>query len=103
MSNLRSDLDPSLDQPYVQKMQYMSLSDTNGDSRYGRIMGKAEPAVPPYHQKQKSIGAIESFAAEGPTPTKNDYTLYERNNIIASSKFATPKQVETLVSHKQVE
>ncbi|XP_044267547.1 LIM domain-containing protein jub isoform X2 [Tribolium madens] len=97
MSNLRSDLDPSLDQ----KLQYMSLNDSN--PRYGRIMSKAEPAVPPYHQKQKSIGAIESFVAEGPPQQKsNDYTLYERNNIIASSKYATPKQVETLVQ-KQVE
>ncbi|EFA03771.1 LIM domain-containing protein jub isoform X2 [Tribolium castaneum] len=101
MSNLRGDLDPSLDQSFEQKMQYMSLNDSN--PRYGRIMGKAEPAVPPYHQKQKSMGAIESFVAEGPTQQKsNDYTLYERNNIIASSKYATPKQVETLVQ-KQVE
>jgi LIM domain-containing protein len=104
MSNLRSDLDSSLDQSYVQKMQFMSLNGTDGDPRYGRIMGKAEPAVPPYHQKQKSIGAIESFTSEGPAQTKqNDYTLYERNNIIASSKYATPKQVETLISQKPVE
>ncbi|RZC37553.1 hypothetical protein BDFB_006816, partial [Asbolus verrucosus] len=105
MSNIRNDLDPSLDQTYVQKMQYMSLNGQgDGDPRYGRIMGKAEPAVPPYHQKQKSIGAIESFANEGTTQTKpNDYTMYERNNIIASSKYATPKQVETLLSQKQVE
>lgn len=105
MSNLRSDLDSSLDQSYVQKIQYMSLNDSNnGDPRYGRIMGKAEPAVAPYHQKQKSMGAIESFVAEGPTQQKpNDYTLYERNNIIASSKYATPKQVETLVTQKPLE
>ncbi|XP_075214442.1 LIM domain-containing protein jub isoform X2 [Lycorma delicatula] len=56
--------------------------------------------------KQRSLGAIESFVMEGssyqvgksqPQP-QSDYKMYERGNIIAASKFATPKQVETLTA-----
>lgn len=80
----------------------MSLNGSGGNSSdvespYGRILGKNDPA---FHQKQRSIGAIESFTVEGsvPAPQKPiaDYKMYERNNIIAASKFATPKQVETI-------
>lgn len=50
-----------------------------------------------------TVGAIESFIVEGSgaVPVKNlsaDYKIYERGNIIAASKFATPKQVENIVS-----
>lgn len=92
----------TMDQSYIQKMQYMSLNGTGGNSTnvenpYGRIMGKNDPN---FHQKQRSIGAIESFTVEGsvPAPQKpiSDYKMYERNNIIAASKFATPKQVESI-------
>lgn len=92
----------TMDQTYIQQMQYMSLNGSGGNSTdlespYGRIMGKNDPN---FHQKQRSIGAIESFAVEGsvPAPQKptSDYKMYERNNIIAASKFATPKQVETI-------
>lgn len=53
--------------------------------------------------KQRSLGAIESFVVEGATSSSSknqgtDYKIYERGNIIAASKFATPKQVETIVS-----
>lgn len=59
-----------------------------------------------YRQQDNSkhaVGAIESFIVEGSgaVPGKNqpiDYKMYERGNIIAASKFATPKQVETIVS-----
>lgn len=54
------------------------------------------------NKQQRSVGAIESFAIEGTVPPKyqqpTDYKLYERGNIIAASKFATPKQVETINS-----
>lgn len=51
--------------------------------------------------KQRTLGAIESFVVEGSNPPKYqqsvaDYKMYERGNIIAASKFATPKQVETI-------
>lgn len=59
-----------------------------------------------YRQQDNSkhtVGAIESFIVEGSgaVPVKNlsaDYKIYERGNIIAASKFATPKQVENIVS-----
>lgn len=49
--------------------------------------------------KCKPLGAIESFLFEGssgraPAPPPVDYKQYERGNIIASSKFATPKSVD---------
>lgn len=52
--------------------------------------------------KQRAPGAIESIANEGCGPSKYqqpptaDYKMYERGNIIAASKYATPKQVETI-------
>lgn len=96
-------MDTNLDQSYVQKMQYMSINNQSDNARYGRInTGKAEPATPNYYQKQSAMGAIENFASEG-GKKNNDYTLYERNNIITSSKYATPKQVETIASQKVVE
>ncbi|XP_046676512.1 LIM domain-containing protein jub [Homalodisca vitripennis] len=53
--------------------------------------------------KQRAPGAIESIAIEGSGPPKyqqlSDYKMYERGNIIAASKFATPKQVETITSN----
>ncbi|XP_067002332.1 LIM domain-containing protein jub [Anabrus simplex] len=55
------------------------------------------------NNKQRTVGAIESFVVEGANnaPAKGqptDYKIYERGNIIAASKFATPKQVETIAS-----
>lgn len=97
----------TMDQTYVHKMQYMSLNGSGANSSevespYGRIIGKGDAN---FHQKQRSMGAIESFAVEGtvPAPQKPvaDYKMYERNNIIAASKFATPKQVETIASSQK--
>uniref|UniRef100_A0A1B6CTS8 LIM zinc-binding domain-containing protein n=1 Tax=Clastoptera arizonana TaxID=38151 RepID=A0A1B6CTS8_9HEMI len=55
-----------------------------------------------HDKQQRSVGAIESFTIEGAVPPKyqqpTDYKMYERGNIIAASKFATPKQVETINS-----
>lgn len=94
-----------MDQTYIQKLQNITLTDEGEtETRYGRIINKSEPGVQAYHQKQRSMGAIESFAAEASKPTAQvpsaDYKLYERNNIIASSKYATPKQVETIIPNK---
>lgn len=49
-------------------------------------------------------GAIESIAIEGSGPyvcqqPSPDYKLYERGNIIAASKYPTPKQVENVTSN----
>lgn len=98
--------DPTMDESYLQKLKYMNINGGGGGGdpdppRYGRIMGsKAEPSVPTYHQKQRSIGAIESFAIDA-APQKA-YKLYDRNNVISSSKFATPRQVCTKVVKETV-
>lgn len=95
-SNLTMD-----EESYIQKLKLMSLNgQTDPDSRYGRILTKTDAMPATYHQKQRSIGANESFSSDGPQPQQN-YKIYERNNIIASSKFATPKQVETIASSQK--
>ncbi|XP_046403765.1 LIM domain-containing protein jub isoform X2 [Ischnura elegans] len=55
--------------------------------------------------QQRSVGAIESLVVEGSPRGKvkqrespTDYKIYDRGNIIAASKFATPKQVETVAA-----
>ncbi|CAH2240611.1 LIM domain-containing protein jub [Pararge aegeria] len=48
--------------------------------------------------KTRPVGAIESFTLENASLNRQDYSFYERSNVIASSKFATPKRVETIAS-----
>lgn len=49
--------------------------------------------------KPRAVGAIESFVLDNSTQNNRpDYSFYERSNVIASSKFATPKRVETIAS-----
>lgn len=48
--------------------------------------------------KARPVGAIESFTLENTPVNRQDYSFYERSNVIASSKFATPKRVETIAS-----
>ncbi|XP_004931062.2 LIM domain-containing protein jub [Bombyx mandarina] len=49
--------------------------------------------------KSRPVGAIESFVLDNTQQnTRQDYSFYERSNVIASSKFATPKRVETIAS-----
>ncbi|GLH13728.1 LIM domain-containing protein jub [Gryllus bimaculatus] len=91
--------------PYVRKMSQLCVSEGPGEEAgggYGRIAPRAAEGG----GRVRAVGAIESFAVQGaggaPPPPKAqpppDYKLYERGNIIAASKFATPKQVETLAS-----
>ncbi|GBP62178.1 LIM domain-containing protein jub [Eumeta japonica] len=48
--------------------------------------------------KSRPVGAIESFVLDNNQGNKQDYSFYERSNVIAASKFATPKRVETIAS-----
>lgn len=99
-------MDPSLDSSYVQKLQYMSLNSKKDEINYAQTnSSKAQPAVPPSYQRQKQKGAIENFATELPHDYQksSEYAMYERDNIIASSKFATPKNIETIASQKNLE
>lgn len=54
------------------------------------------------HGRQRAVGAIESFVVQNSSHEisnpPQDYNLYERTNIIASSKYATPKRVESMAS-----
>ncbi|XP_017780059.1 PREDICTED: LIM domain-containing protein jub isoform X2 [Nicrophorus vespilloides] len=93
--------DKRMEQEYIEKMQFMSLNGQDGDPRYGRIINKPESST--YHDKQRSMGAIESFTVERNTTPNHEYKMYERNNIIHSSKFATPKQVETIAAQQKIE
>lgn len=48
--------------------------------------------------KSRPVGAIESLVLENTQNNRQDYSFYERSNVIAASKFATPKRVETIAS-----
>lgn len=48
--------------------------------------------------KTRPVGAIESFVLDNSQNNRQDYSFYERSNVIAASKFATPKRVETIAS-----
>lgn len=48
--------------------------------------------------KARPVGAIESLTLDSASTNRQDYSFYERSNVIASSKFATPKRVETIAS-----
>lgn len=48
--------------------------------------------------KARPLGAIESFTLDNAPASRQDYSFYERSNVIAASKFATPKRVETIAS-----
>nr|XP_026487351.1 LIM domain-containing protein jub [Vanessa tameamea] len=48
--------------------------------------------------KARPVGAIESFTLDNAPINRQDYSFYERSNVIAASKFATPKRVETIAS-----
>ncbi|XP_053604260.1 LIM domain-containing protein jub [Plodia interpunctella] len=48
--------------------------------------------------KPRPVGAIESFVLDNSQNNRQDYSFYERSNVIAASKFATPKRVETIAS-----
>lgn len=96
--------DLGMDDSYVQKLKYMSINGGEPEPpRYGRIAttAKAEPPAPStYHQKQRSIGAIESFASDvAPQKASNNYRMYDRSNVISSSKFATPRQVRAVLCY----
>ncbi|GJQ85614.1 hypothetical protein Trydic_g20164 [Trypoxylus dichotomus] len=79
-------------------MQYMSFNQqSEPDPRYGRIMGKVESSNPIY--QQRSVGIGDNFSAPA-QPQKSDYKIYERSNIIASSKYATPKQIESIAMQR---
>lgn len=94
------------DSSYVQKLGYLHLGDDVA-SRDGRVLGSRPEAQVPVSRGSSSrtpsrpVGAIESFIqvsedSRPPVEPTSDYKMYERENIIASSRFATPKPVEQM-------
>ncbi|XP_014473726.1 PREDICTED: LIM domain-containing protein jub isoform X2 [Dinoponera quadriceps] len=110
----------SADTSYVQKLGYLQLddetADTGGATVAGRVSGSRPEGQVPVSRNLanrndarasgRPVGAIESFI-EGNTSdiarqtASADYKLYERENIIAASRFATPKPVEQISAQQQ--
>ena len=103
----------SADTSYIQKLGYLQLND---DTSHGRVLGSRPEAQVPVGRSSasrsdarvsnRSVGAIESFIDPTsdtcrPTVPPADYKMYERENIIAASRFATPKPVEQISTHQQ--
>lgn len=84
------------------KLQYMNLSGQEDvDPRYNNRPPNSDQA-PPFHQKQKSLGTSDRFTRDYGEHSAKEYAMYERSNIIAGSKFANPKQLETLVNPHRI-
>lgn len=65
----------------------------------------SSPGRGSYGKPYRPVGAIESFLVEPshpPLPQKNsqssEHKIYERGQIIAANRFATPRPVETIIS-----
>ncbi|XP_077271334.1 LIM domain-containing protein jub [Temnothorax americanus] len=107
----------STDTSYVQKLGYLHLGDDAADAGGAtRISGSRPEAQVPVSRNAinrndarasgRPVGAIESFIDGNSTDISRqaaatDYKLYERENIIAASRFATPKPVEQINAQQQ--
>lgn len=106
------------DDSYVQKLGYLQLgdepTDAGGASGTGRVTGSRPEAQVPVSRNTVSrtdirgpgrpVGAIESFIESNADTCRQsaaDYKLYERENIIAASRFPTPKPVEQISAQQQ--
>ena len=109
----------SADASYIQKLGYLHLGDEPSDAvgarGSGRVTGSRPEAQVPVSRATpgrtdirgpgRLVGAIESFI-EGNSDScrqtsATDYKFYERENIIAASRFATPKPVEQIIAQQQ--
>jgi LIM domain-containing protein len=87
----------SADSSLIQKLNYLQFEDDNPNC--GRMSGSRPEAQVPV---SRAMGAIESFIepdSHRVALPPAEYKLYERENIIASSRFATPKSVEQIEEH----
>lgn len=108
----------SPDSSYVQKLGYLQIADDTADGiTSSRISGARPEAQVPVSRNVinrgqdirmsgRPVGAIESFIEGNSTDLSRqaasaDYKLYERENIIAASRFATPKPVEQINAQQQ--
>ncbi|XP_063617435.1 LIM domain-containing protein jub [Cydia splendana] len=84
------------DQRCILGLQDLKLSNKDEDGTeqaHGAATSKTNSLA-----KARPVGAIESFVLDNTQTNRQDYSFYERSNVIASSKFATPKRVETIAS-----
>ncbi|XP_066588836.1 LIM domain-containing protein jub [Prorops nasuta] len=107
----------SADASYVQKLGYLQLDDdSNQVATATRVSGSRPEAQVPVSRSMtnrsdvrvsaRPVGAIESFIEANVSDSCRqtsvaDYKLYERENIIAASRFATPKPVEQISGQQQ--
>lgn len=89
----------SADSSLLQKLSCLRFDDDNPNNI--RVSGSRPEAQVPV---SRSVGAIESFIdlenRRSAIPPA-EYKVYERGNIITSSRFATPKPVEQIEDHLQ--
>lgn len=76
-------------------LQDLKLSNKEDDSEQARGAASSNAGTV---GKSRPVGAIESFVLDNTQNNRQDYSFYERSNVIAASKFATPKRVETIAS-----
>ncbi|EGI60029.1 PREDICTED: LIM domain-containing protein jub [Acromyrmex echinatior] len=107
----------SADTSYVQKLGYLHLGDDTADAGgTARGSGSRPEAQVPVSRNAinrndarasgRPVGAIESFIEGNSSDISRqaaatEYKLYERENIIAASRFATPKPVEQINAQQQ--
>ncbi|KAL6263370.1 hypothetical protein P5V15_006161 [Pogonomyrmex californicus] len=107
----------SADTSYIQKLGYLHLGDDAADAGNATRVSSSRPeAQVPVSRNTitrndarasgRSVGAIESFIESNTSDISRqaavtDYKLYERENIIAASRFATPKPVEQISAQQQ--
>lgn len=105
------------DTSYIQKLGYLHLGDDTADAGgTTRISGSRPEAQVPISRNMtnrndvrasgRPVGAIESFIEGNSSDVSrqaaaSDYKLYERENIIAASRFATPKPIEQISAQQQ--
>ncbi|CAK1550109.1 unnamed protein product [Leptosia nina] len=80
-------------------MGLQDLNITNKDENETEQAHSAMTSNLTAQTKNRPVGAIESFTLDNKHPiNRQDYSFYERSNVIAASKYATPKRVETIAS-----
>ncbi|CAH2067170.1 unnamed protein product, partial [Iphiclides podalirius] len=77
----------------LQDLKICNTNENDTEQAHNASTSSTSPAG-----KTRPVGAIESLTLDSAPTNRQDYSFYERSNVIASSKFATPKRVETIAS-----
>ncbi|XP_041981093.1 LIM domain-containing protein jub [Aricia agestis] len=88
------------EQRCIQSLQDLKIFNT--DENYtGQAQTATTSDISSQVKSARPVGAIESFTLENSNTNRQDYSFYERSNVITASKFATPKRVETIASNNK--